>query len=180
MWIFFASDNLCSCAFSTRHVPLFPFNYFLGYLLPLGISSLPAPLFCRWPFPFFSPFFCGVEHTYFWKDFLVKQDYSLWLGQERNGGLPSQVRFSAGLYVRGTFADRRGIRDDSSLVWRRCQAWVVVVVSCLHLVFKTIQMTRRKAGDFLLPSWWVLVKNLIMPVLDVSSSWWKWPRRAED
>jgi len=28
-------------------------------------------------------------------------------------------------------------------------------------------MTRRKTGDYLLPTWWVLVKKLLTPVLDV-------------
>lgn len=55
-------------------------------------------------------------------------------------------------------------------------------VLCLHLVLKTICMTRRKAGDYLLPNWWVVVKKLLTrtPVYGVSSSWLKWPRRAED
>lgn len=182
MWIFFASDNLHSHVFSTRCVLLFPFNYFLGSLkLPFYIQASPACQHLSFTGDhslFFSPFFCGVEHTSFWKDFLASRGYSVWLGWERKGAFPSQPRFSTGSHVRGTFADRRGIRGDSSLVWRGCQAWVVV--SCLHLVFKTIQTTRRKAGDYLLPSLWVLVKKLLTPVLDVSSSWWKCPRGAEN
>lgn len=57
------------------------------------------------------------------------------------------------------------------------KAWVLV--SYFHLVFKTIQRTRRKA-DYLLPNSWVLVKKLLTPVLEVSFSCWKWLRRAED
>lgn len=88
------------------------------------------------------------------------------LGWERNGAFPSQLRLSTSLYMRGAFADRRGIRGDSSLVWWGCRAWVVL--SCLYLVFKTIQITRR--GRYSLPQ---LVKKLLRPVSDVSSSCWE-------
>lgn len=118
-------------------VLLFPFNYFFVSFKPsFGFTCLLSPLICRWPFPSFNPSFCGVEHAYFWKDFFLLKDYLLWLVWERNCAFPLELRVFNWPLCEGHLCWKKRDQNYSSLVWWGCQAWVVV--SCLHLVYKTI------------------------------------------